>query len=150
MTLEQILKLDSKAFDALLIQTLQDRSTCRQLVDRCNREAQSLLNLLQAVCLCILPFVHATANSDSKQRLGFPLEPSLAHFFKRALIKLSRTSGLYPECMTLKGIKLVGKIALVAGSYGDIWNGLLEGQEICIKVLKVFQRSDKVKLLKVC
>jgi hypothetical protein len=87
---------------------------------------------------------------DTKQRLGFPLEPSLEHFLKRALIKLSRTSGLYPECMTLKGTKLVGKTALAAGSYGDIWKGLLGGQEICIKVLKVFQRSDKVKLLKVC
>ncbi|KIM91557.1 hypothetical protein PILCRDRAFT_763184 [Piloderma croceum F 1598] len=126
MTLEHILKLDVKAFDALLFQSLQDRSTYRQLVVRCGQEAQFLLNLLQAVCL----------------------QPSLEHFPKRALIKLSRTSGLYPECMTLKEIKLVGKTALAAGNFGDIWKGLLGGQEICIKVPRVFQRSDKVKLLK--
>jgi hypothetical protein len=43
----------------------------------------------------------------------------------------------------------MGKAALDAGSFGDIWKGSLGGQEICIKVLKVFQKSDKVKLLKV-
>lgn len=51
--------------------------------------------------------------------------------------------------MTLKGIKLVGNSALDGGGFGDIWEGLLGGQEICIKVLRVYQKSDKSKLLKV-
>jgi hypothetical protein len=52
--------------------------------------------------------------------------------------------------MTLKGLEFVGKTALDGGGYGDIWKGLLGGQEISVKVLKFYQKSDKVKLLKVC
>jgi hypothetical protein len=86
---------------------------------------------------------------NSWQRLEFPLDPSLKRFHTAALIKLSCTSGLYPECMTLKGIKLVGNSALDGGGFGNIWKGLLGGQEICIKVLRIYQKSDKAKLLKV-
>jgi hypothetical protein len=64
-------------------------------------------------------------------------------------MKLSRASGLYPECITLKGIELVGTKAVAGGGFGDIWIGSLEGQEIAVKNLKVYQRSDKDKLLKV-
>lgn len=51
--------------------------------------------------------------------------------------------------MTLKGIEFVGKTALDGGGYGDIWKGQLGGNEISIKVLKFYQKSDKVKVLKV-
>ena len=84
-----------------------------------------------------------------RQRLGFPLEPSLKRFHLGALINLARSSGLYPECMILKGIELVGKAAIDGGGFGDIWKGVLGGQDIAVKVLRVYQKSDKEKLLKV-
>lgn len=86
-----------------------------------------------------------------RQHLRFPLDenPSLKCFHVEALIKLSSFSGLYPECMILKGIKLVGGAAIDGGGYGDICKGVLEDQEIAVKVLKVYRKSDKEELLKV-
>ena len=51
-----------------------------------------------------------------------------------------------PECMVLN---VVGKAAVDCGSFGDIWKGVLGTQDIAVKVLKVYQKSNKEKLLKV-
>jgi hypothetical protein len=51
MTLAHVLNIDAISIDALLLATLQDRAKYRQLVRRRGPEAQSLLNLLQAVRL---------------------------------------------------------------------------------------------------
>ena len=81
--------------------------------------------------------------------MDFPLHPSLKHLHTRALIKLSRISGLYPESMILKGIKLVGDAAVKSGGFADVWRALLGGQEICVKILKVYSKSDHIKLRQV-
>ena len=66
----------------------------------------------------------------------------------KALIKLSRASGLYPECMALKELKIrAGPVA--AGGFGDIYKGQLRDQMIAVKVLKVYEESDMDKLLRV-
>jgi hypothetical protein len=49
--LDQVLEMDANAIDALLLAVLQDHAQYRNLVKRRDREAQSLLNLLQAVSL---------------------------------------------------------------------------------------------------
>jgi hypothetical protein len=46
-------------------------------------------------------------------------------------------------------IELVGKSPIDGGGYGDIWKGLLSGQEIAVKILRVFRKSEKDMLLKV-
>ena len=51
MTLAHVLNTDAIAIDVLLLATLQDRVTYKKLVRRSGQEAQSLLNLLQAVRL---------------------------------------------------------------------------------------------------
>jgi hypothetical protein len=51
--------------------------------------------------------------------------------------------------MVFQDIKLTGRCAETAGGYGDVWKGLFRGQTIAVKVLKVYQKSDMVKLLKV-
>jgi hypothetical protein len=53
MTLDQVFKMDAYAIDTLLLATLQDRAKYRQLVKRHGQEAQSLLDLLQAVRIFI-------------------------------------------------------------------------------------------------
>jgi hypothetical protein len=58
VTLAHILNIDAISIDALLLATLQDRVKYRQLVKRRGQEAQSLLNLLQAVCLLTTKFLH--------------------------------------------------------------------------------------------
>lgn len=61
--LAHILHIDAISTDALLLMTLQDRVSYRQLVRRRGQEAQNLLNLLQAVCHGHLTF----ASSSNKQ-----------------------------------------------------------------------------------
>jgi hypothetical protein len=61
---------------------------------------------------------------------------------------LSGATGLYPECLVLKGIEIVGD-AVGGGGFADIFKGRLQNHEIAVKVLKVYQKSDIEKLLKV-
>ena len=75
-------------------------------------------------------------------------EPSKS-LWVNALIKLARKTSLYPECMVLKGVKLAGVSAVDGGSYGDVWKAKFEGKDIAVKVLKVYQKSDIDKLLRV-
>lgn len=66
----------------------------------------------------------------------------------KALLHLSRASVLYPECLTLKAIEMEAH-PVDGGSYGDVYKGLLHDKAIAVKVLKVYQRTDMAKLLKV-
>ena len=66
----------------------------------------------------------------------------------KALIRLSGATGLYPECLVLDGIEILGD-AVEGGGFADIFKGRLRGQEIAVKMLKVYQKSDIEKLLKV-
>jgi hypothetical protein len=47
--LDHILTIDAIAIDALLLEVLRDPTRYRCLLKRCDHEAQSLLDLLQAV-----------------------------------------------------------------------------------------------------
>jgi hypothetical protein len=51
--------------------------------------------------------------------------------------------------MILKDIEKVGEYAVTSGGFGDVWKALLAGQMIAVKVLKVYQKSDLIQLLKV-
>lgn len=75
-------------------------------------------------------------------------DPKYKPHHVKALIKLSKASGLVPECLLLKGIEVDGG-PVAAGGFGDVYKGKFQGQEIALKVLKVYQRSDMEKLLKV-
>ena len=66
----------------------------------------------------------------------------------KALIKLSRASKLYPECIILKGVNLQGN-PVAGGAYGDVYKGHIEGQILAVKVLKVYEMSERDNLLKV-
>jgi hypothetical protein len=38
---------------------------------------------------------------------------------------------------------------IARGGYGDVYKGLLQGQAIAVKALRIYKTSDLVKLLKV-
>ena len=68
----------------------------------------------------------------------------------RALLELSRRSGLYPECLVRDDIQLIGTDPVAAGSFGEVWKGRMHEHElIAVKILKVYVNSDVEKLLKV-
>ena len=66
----------------------------------------------------------------------------------KALLRLSRASGLYPECLALKGVKIEAH-PVARGSYGDVFKGHLHGRVIAVKALRIYQTSYLAKLLKV-
>jgi hypothetical protein len=148
-SLARIFSIDAIAIDALLLTTLQNPVMHKKLVKQRGQEAQYLLNLLQAVCRFAAKYLYCSLICPTRQRLGFPLDPSRERFHLGALMRLSRSSGLYPECMVLKGIELVGKTAIDFGGYGDIWQGLLGGKQIAVKVLKMLYKPDRVRFLQV-
>jgi hypothetical protein len=67
----------------------------------------------------------------------------------KALIMLSKKSGLYPECLILGHAANRRGDPIARGSFGDVWRGQIRGREVAIKALRVYQRSDAQKLLKV-
>ena len=76
------------------------------------------------------------------------VDPALKRRHIKALTKLSRATGLYPECLVLQGIEIRGD-AVGGGGFADIFKGRLRNQQIAVKVLKVYEKSDIEKLLKV-
>jgi hypothetical protein len=80
--------------------------------------------------------------------LDVTVDPALKRRHVKALIRLSGATGLYPECLVLKGIEIIGD-AVGGGGFADIFKGRLLDQAIAVKVLRVYQKSDMEKLLKV-
>jgi hypothetical protein len=80
--------------------------------------------------------------------LDVTVDPALKRRHVKALIRLSRATGLYPECLVLNDIEIIGD-AIGTGGFADIFKGWLWDQEIAVKVLKVFQKLNIEKLLKV-
>ena len=76
------------------------------------------------------------------------MNPAYKPRYVKALMKLSRASGLYPKCLILKGVSMEGH-PVAGGGYGDVYLGHLYGKQIAVKVLRIYQDIDLVKLLKV-
>ncbi|KAF9555647.1 kinase-like protein [Agrocybe pediades] len=55
-----------------------------------------------------------------------------------AILRLSESSGLHPRCFTLKCVKL-GETMEAAGAFGDIWKGELQGQQVCLKIIRTYK-----------
>jgi hypothetical protein len=84
------------------------------------------------------------------QALDYPKtnNPQKGPLFK-ALIRLSKQSELHPDCMVLGDIENRSDHAIAGGTFGDVWKGKMHGQEVAIKVLRVYESVDARKLLKV-
>ncbi|KAF9260022.1 kinase-like protein [Marasmius fiardii PR-910] len=72
------------------------------------------------------------------------LRPSI---FK-LMIRLSRNSGLHPQCLTIQGVEKLGDYPVGGGAFGDVWQGRFAQQLVCLKVIRVFSRSDVQQILK--
>jgi len=84
------------------------------------------------------------------QLLDWPqLDKRLKRPYIKALIRLSRLSGLYPECLVLRGVKRTGNCAVAGGGFGEVWKGAIKQHAIAIKALRVYGKTQVQKLLKV-
>lgn len=82
------------------------------------------------------------------QRFDVPLDPEHEYPHTKALLGLSKASGLYPDCLTLKGVEMEQN-PVKQGGYGDVYRGQWQGQLIAVKVMRMSQSSNVHKLFKV-
>ncbi|KAG6871998.1 hypothetical protein C0995_014017 [Termitomyces sp. Mi166 len=120
---------DDLSFNNRLRRVLNDVVLYRQLLRSKGTDAQALLDLFQSIL-------------DSS---------GLDTQFRRLLIvatqRLSRTSGLYPICYELKGVKQECE-PVTAGGFADIYKGEFEGHAVCLKAIRIYQDTQVEHLLK--
>ncbi|KAG6843568.1 hypothetical protein H0H87_003086 [Tephrocybe sp. NHM501043] len=87
---------------------------------------------------------------DSFQRLLD--EPNLDLAFRRNLIvatqRLSVKSGLYPACHELKDVTPIGDYPVAAGGFADIYKGHFQERVVCLKVIRLYEKSQIQHVLK--
>ena len=81
---------------------------------------------------------------DCSELVSLPRNDILA-----ALLRLSRLSKLYPECLTITDLEWGDDDVLDSGSFFKVYKGRSCNQAICLKVIKVNQKMQIKHLLKV-
>ncbi|KAK7049962.1 Rho guanine nucleotide exchange factor [Paramarasmius palmivorus] len=111
---------------------LHDEVEYRNLVSQEGELAQALLDVLQLL---------TTSPNTS---------PQLRSTILKAVLRLSRRSNLYPQCLTIRNVERLGEHAVASGGFGEIWKGGIEASQevVCLKVVKLYQTSNVEKLLK--
>ncbi|EEB98063.1 hypothetical protein MPER_02495, partial [Moniliophthora perniciosa FA553] len=60
--------------------------------------------------------------------------PQLRTSIVKAILRLSRQSNLYPQCLTVDKIRQLGEHPVASGGFGEIWMGEVEGlQQVVLK-----------------
>ncbi|KAJ7883485.1 kinase-like domain-containing protein [Mycena olivaceomarginata] len=128
MHLHENMKHDVSIVVVTSVLNLSEPVSYKEFVSSCGTDAQQLLDLLQ----------------DLLDLEGFSVAKPI--LFK-ALLRLSRSSGLHPRCLTLSELQKVGQ-QLAGGGFGDIWKGLIRGQSVCVKIMRIFDNSTVEAALK--
>ncbi|KAJ7088697.1 kinase-like domain-containing protein [Mycena epipterygia] len=111
-----------------LVFYLRDSESYKRFLAYRGIDAQHLLDLLQEL------LDHDTVSE---------VRPVL---FK-ALLRLSRVSGLHPRCFALPGLQTIGQ-QMAAGGFGDIWKGQIHDQRVSVKIMRLFHDADVEAVLK--
>ncbi|KAF8186924.1 hypothetical protein K438DRAFT_1021080 [Mycena galopus ATCC 62051] len=112
-----------------LVSILRDSESCTSFLACRGSLAQQLLDLLQDL-------LDSFSESPARSRLS------------KALERLSRVSGLHPRCFPLTGLEKVDQ-QIAAGAFGDIWQGLVRGQSVSVKIMRLFRDADMKYALQV-
>ncbi|KAL0574483.1 hypothetical protein V5O48_007458 [Marasmius crinis-equi] len=64
------------------------------------------------------------------------------------MLRLSKNSGLHPQCLSIQNVKKLGEYPIAAGGFGDVWKGVIgdSTKPVCLKVVKIYLDSDLEKL----
>ncbi|KAG6908710.1 hypothetical protein DXG01_003643 [Tephrocybe rancida] len=126
-TVRNIVALDVDFICCQLHGIVKDASQYRRLINLRGDEAQALLDLFQLL-------------------LDFPkLDKIFRSPFLNAMLRLSSRSSLFPSRLLQKQVSLEGTDAITAGQFGDVWKGRFRGEQVAVKVLKLYLNSDLVK-----
>jgi hypothetical protein len=131
---------------ARMVQLLQDRESYKDFLAYRETDAQALLDLLQDVSTSLS--IKSSFHPNDDQFLDFGSFSVVKPLICKALLRLSHASGLHPRCFALPELQKVGD-QIAAGGFGDIWKGLVRGQSVCVKVMRLFQNADIQAVLKV-
>ncbi|KAF7354925.1 Protein kinase domain-containing protein [Mycena sanguinolenta] len=129
MNISKPLSWDTSQVLQLLDSTLSDRTTYERFLSCRGTVALRLLDLLQDLL-------------DSSHELRSRASLS------KALVRLSRESGIHPTCFTLEVEKASQQVA--GGGFGDICKGVVGGQIVAIKSMRQFADDDVKASMKVC
>ncbi|KAL1663112.1 kinase-like domain-containing protein [Schizophyllum commune] len=90
------------------------------------RSPQAVLNCLQDL------LEHAPASLSQR------VKNRLVH----TAISLTKTYDIQPERLVLKNhLQLCGGAAVDGGGFADVWKGILNGEEVCVKVIRANRKS---------
>ena len=67
----------------------------------------------------------------------------------RPLVKISTQGGFIPDDLILHNIHLE-KLPVAGGGYSHVYRGAFRGRIVAVKVMRVNETSDFVRILKVC
>ncbi|KAL0570532.1 Receptor-interacting serine/threonine-protein kinase 1 [Marasmius crinis-equi] len=109
---------------------LSDEQRCKKLLEVKGDDAQKCLDTLQLL-----------ANEPN-------IAPNVRSSMLKMMLHLSKRSGLCPNCLNIKNVKKVGAFPVGGGGFGDVWKGKIGEQLVCLKVVKVYLRSDVAHLVK--
>ncbi|KAJ6526934.1 hypothetical protein DFH09DRAFT_164786 [Mycena vulgaris] len=114
---------------AQIAAVLRDPLAYEEFLKAQNENAQKLLDLLQDL-------------------LDYPfLDAGIRPVILKALLKLSTTSRQHPRCFALSDLHLEGQ-QVAAGSFSDVWKGLVHSETVSVKVMRVYQEADVEALAK--
>ncbi|KAF6742818.1 kinase-like domain-containing protein [Ephemerocybe angulata] len=116
----------------VFLEISDDRIAAKALAQLEGDRAQTILDTLQT----ILDSEHTSITSGNRARILY------------LTLQLAKRSGLYPQSLHLTDVTREDTHAVTAGHFGEIWKGRFRGRAVCMKVLKVYQRSDVTKLLR--
>ncbi|ESK95384.1 hypothetical protein Moror_3822 [Moniliophthora roreri MCA 2997] len=109
---------------------LQDREEYQALLNVEATLAQSLLDLFQILSL----------RAD--------LTPRRRASILKAMLRLSKCSGLCPSLLAVDGFEKDGGEPVASGGFCDIWKGRVGTEAVCLKIVRVYRDSDIKKILK--
>ncbi|KAF7290843.1 hypothetical protein MIND_01325500 [Mycena indigotica] len=92
-------------------------------------EAQKLLDLIQDL-------------------LDYPLlHDRVRPVILKALLKLASQSKLHPRCFAISDRLQLEEHPVAAGSFGDVWKGVIHGKAVAVKIMRVYLDRDVEALL---
>ncbi|EDR06616.1 uncharacterized protein LACBIDRAFT_299574 [Laccaria bicolor S238N-H82] len=114
---------------ARILTNTSDNSGYKSLLRLKGNSAQKMLNFLQTLL-------------DCSELVSLPRNDILG-----ALLRLSKLSKLYPECLTVTDLER-DNYMVDSGHFGEIYKGRSRNQAICLKIIKINGKTQIKHLLK--
>ncbi|KAK1216388.1 Rho guanine nucleotide exchange factor [Marasmius sp. AFHP31] len=103
------------------------------------KEYESVLELDGDDGQSVLDNWQQSSQQLSEQTRDVNLRSSIIH----AIIELSESSGLFPQCLQIGGVEDVSDYPVEYGGFADIWTGSVGGMRVALKVVRYRFHSQR-------